>query len=204
MRNEIGTAPHTPPTTAGAARTPRECASVQKVGAGERTVGWAIDRNAMRPSHLKQDTMSLSDSVAAPAEVFYVVQSTGARGRREHRLASVLYEMRAHAHTELARLIAAHPGDYAVWKSATYIEPPQWGYAVMRADGTVVPAGAVGSQCGPLPHGLGPNGGPPNRSDADRSDGRDDRSVGAAHVRTSVAEQVACQSWPRQSSRYMC
>jgi hypothetical protein len=104
--------------------------------------------------------VSLSGSCATPAEVFYVVQSTGARGRREHRLASVLYEMRPHAHTELARLSAAHPGDYAVWKSATYLEPPRWGYAVMRADGAVVPPGAVRGTCGPLPRGLRPSGGP--------------------------------------------
>ena len=107
--------------------------------------------------------MSLSGSRAAPAEVFYVVQSTGARGRREHRLASVLYEMRPHAHAELARLSAAHPGDYAVWKSATYIEPPQWRYAVMRADGTVVPPGAVGGTCSPLARDPGSSGGPVTR-----------------------------------------
>jgi hypothetical protein len=86
--------------------------------------------------------MSLSGSFATPADVFYVVQSTGTTGRREHRLASGLYEMRPHAHTELARLSAARPGDYAIWKGTTYIEPPQWGHAVMRADGTVVPPGA--------------------------------------------------------------
>jgi hypothetical protein len=119
----------------------------------------------MPATHLKEDSMSLSDSRATPAEVFYVVQSTGARGRREHRLASVLYEMRPHAHTELARLSAAHPGDYAVWKAATYIEPPQWGYAVMRADGTVVPPGAVGGTRGPLPRGLEPGDGPITRRD---------------------------------------
>ena len=96
----------------------------------------------MRAAHLKEDTMSLSGSLAAPADVFYVVQSKGAPGRREHRLVSVLYEMRPHAHNELARLSAAHPGDYAIWKSTTYIEPPEWGHAVMRADGTAVPPGA--------------------------------------------------------------
>jgi len=85
--------------------------------------------------------MRLSGSLPTPAEVFYVVQSTGAPGRREHRVASVLYETRAQAHTELARLSAAHSGDYSVWKSTTYVEPPQWGHVVMRADGTVVPAG---------------------------------------------------------------
>jgi hypothetical protein len=94
-----------------------------------------------RAAHTPQGTtMRLSGSLPTPAEVFYVVQSTGAPGRREHHVASVLYETRAQAHTELARLSAAHPGDYSVWKSTTYVEPPQWGYVVMRADGTVVPA----------------------------------------------------------------
>ena len=83
--------------------------------------------------------MRPSDPVPTPAEVFYVVQSTGARNRREHRVASVLYETRAQAHSELARLSAAHPGDYSIWKGTTYVEPPHWGYVVMRADGTVVP-----------------------------------------------------------------
>ena len=113
----------------------------------------------MRAAHLKEDTMSPSGSLATPAEVFYVVRSTGAPGRREHRLASVLYEMRPHAHTELARLRAAHPGDYAIWKSTTYIEPPHWGYAVIRADGTVVPPGAVDGMLGPPLRGPGCSGG---------------------------------------------
>jgi hypothetical protein len=83
--------------------------------------------------------MRLSGSLPAPAEVFYVVQSTGVFGRREHQVASLLYETRADARTELARLCAARAGDYSIWKSTTYVEPPRWGYAVMRADGTVVP-----------------------------------------------------------------
>ena len=96
----------------------------------------------MRIAGILEDiAMRLSGSLPAPAEVFYVVQSTGELGRREHRLASVLYETRPQAHTELTRLSAAYPGDYNVWKSTTYIEPPQWGHAVMRADGTVVPPG---------------------------------------------------------------
>ena len=86
--------------------------------------------------------MTLPGSLTAPADVFYVVQSTGTLGRREHRLASVLYETRPLAQAELVRLTAVHPGDYAIWKSTTYIEPPQWGYAVIRADGAVVPPGA--------------------------------------------------------------
>ena len=81
--------------------------------------------------------MSLSASQTIPAEVFYVVQSTGVLGRRAHRLASVLYETRPQAHNELARLTAARPGVYSIWSSATYIEPPRWGHPVIRADGRV-------------------------------------------------------------------
>jgi hypothetical protein len=99
----------------------------------------ACERAKAHPGR-HEDTMSLCSSSDTPADVFYVVQSAGALGRREHRLASVLYETRLHAHNELARLsAAAHPGDYAIWKSTTYIEPPHWGHAVMRADGTMVP-----------------------------------------------------------------
>lgn len=82
--------------------------------------------------------MSLSASPPMPAEVFYVVQSTGTVGRREHRLASVLYETRPQAHDELVRLTAVHPAAYSVWSGATYIEPPRWAHPVIRADGTVV------------------------------------------------------------------
>jgi len=92
-----------------------------------------------RASHTFGRYMSL---YAAPADVFYVVQSTGAPGRREHRLSSVLYETRPHARAELLRLSAANPGDYAIWKGTTRVEPPQWGHAVMLADGTLVPAAA--------------------------------------------------------------
>jgi len=89
-----------------------------------------------------EDALSLSASLVTPADVFYVVRSTGTPGRREHRLSSVLYETRPHARAELVRLGAAYPGDYAIWKGTTHIEPPQWGHAVMLADGTLVPAGA--------------------------------------------------------------
>jgi hypothetical protein len=77
-----------------------------------------------------------------PAEVFYVVQSTGMLGRREHRLASVLYETRPQAYNELVRLAALRPAAYSIWSGATYIEPPRWAHPVIRADGTVVPPDA--------------------------------------------------------------
>ena len=89
--------------------------------------------------------MRLAGSLPPLAEVFYVVQSVGPRGRREHYVASVLYETRAQAHTELARLSAAQPAAYSIWKGTTYLEPPRWGYLVMRADGTVIPPGEDGS-----------------------------------------------------------
>jgi len=85
--------------------------------------------------------MRLSGSLPPPAEVFYVVQSTGAPGRREHHVASVLYETRGQAHTALARLSATQDADYSIWKGTTYLEPPQWMHVVMRADGTVIPPG---------------------------------------------------------------
>jgi hypothetical protein len=82
----------------------------------------------------------MSVPLATPADVFYVVQSSGALGRREHDVSSHLYETHAQAHTELARLKAGNPGgDYDIWKSSTYIEPPAWLYCVVLADGTVIP-----------------------------------------------------------------
>jgi hypothetical protein len=95
-----------------------------------------------RAARTLEDTMSLHASPAAPADVFYVVQSTGAPGRREHRLSSVLYQTRPQALAELVRLSAAYPGDYAIWKGTTHVEPPRWGHAVMLSDGKVVPPGA--------------------------------------------------------------
>jgi hypothetical protein len=84
--------------------------------------------------------MSVPLTTATPADVFYVVQSSGSLGRREHDVSSDLYETHAQAHTELARLQAGNPdGDYDIWKSSTYIEPPAWLYCVVLADGTVIP-----------------------------------------------------------------
>jgi len=84
--------------------------------------------------------MSVPRAVATPADVFYVVQSSGLLGHREHDVSSDLYETHAQAHTELARLQAGNPGgDYDIWKSSTYIEPPAWLYCVVLADGTVIP-----------------------------------------------------------------
>ncbi|HEY8054057.1 MAG TPA: hypothetical protein VIE42_14805 [Steroidobacteraceae bacterium] len=85
--------------------------------------------------------MSVPLAVVTPADVFYVVESSGRLGQREHDVASVLYETHAQAHTELTRLKAGNSvGDYDIWRSSTYIEPPSWLYCVVLADGTVIPA----------------------------------------------------------------
>lgn len=74
-----------------------------------------------------------------PVEVFYVVQSMGIVGERNHRLRSDLYETRPQAEVELALLRHADSGgSYSVWKSATYIEPAEWRHRVVRSDGTLI------------------------------------------------------------------
>jgi hypothetical protein len=82
--------------------------------------------------------MTFPPAVAAPVEVFYVVQSTGVLGERNHRVRSDLYETRPQADMELARLRRTDSGSYGVWKSATYIEPAEWLHRVVRSDGTLI------------------------------------------------------------------
>jgi hypothetical protein len=60
-------------------------------------------------------------------------------GERNHHLRSDLYETRRQAEIELAHRRHADPGgSYSVWKSATYIEPAEWRYRVVRSDGTLI------------------------------------------------------------------
>ena len=78
-------------------------------------------------------------AVATPVEVFYVVQSMGVVGERNHHLRSDLYETRPQAETELARLQHTDSASsYSVWKSDTYIEPAEWLHRVVRSDGTLI------------------------------------------------------------------
>lgn len=82
---------------------------------------------------------SASEPVASPVEVFYVVQSAGVTGDRDHRLCSLLHETRQQADLELTRLRRADSaGTYSVWKSSTYIEPAEWLHRVVRTDGTLI------------------------------------------------------------------
>lgn len=74
-----------------------------------------------------------------PLDVFYVVDSIGPPGKRDHKVRSVLFEKRTDAEAELARLRAADPnGTYDVWHAATYIEPAAWAYDVLLADGSLI------------------------------------------------------------------
>jgi hypothetical protein len=82
---------------------------------------------------------SVAAAAAPPLEVFYVVQSSGRVGERDHRLRSALYETRPQADTELVRLRHEDSHSiYGVWKSATYIEPAEWLHRVVRSDGTLI------------------------------------------------------------------
>lgn len=82
------------------------------------------------------------DDQAAPLAVFYVVETTGqVIGARHHRVCSHLFEASFQAQTELARLeLANASGAFSIWKGTTYIEPAEWLYDLIMADGTVIPA----------------------------------------------------------------
>jgi hypothetical protein len=77
----------------------------------------------------------------APADVYYVVQSSGKVGRRDHQMVSALYETRPQADAELARLRGEKKGVVlSVWMRTTHVEPAQWLSDVIMADGTIIPA----------------------------------------------------------------
>ena len=82
-----------------------------------------------------------TDGVPVPLEVFYVVRTTGGVvGRRHHRICPPLYETPHQAEIELIRVRAAASGSgiYSVWKATTYIEPAEWLYDVVTADGSII------------------------------------------------------------------
>lgn len=85
---------------------------------------------------------SSRDRPAAPLDVFYVVETTGqVSGERHYRVRSHLFETRLQAHIELTRLEVANANSaLSIWKGMTYIEPADWSYDVVMADGTVIPA----------------------------------------------------------------
>ena len=78
---------------------------------------------------------------SVPIDVFYIVQSKGDRGERDHLLRSVPYETQAQAETELGRLRGADvtgAASYGIWRSTTYVEPAEWLHRVVRSDGTLI------------------------------------------------------------------
>lgn len=98
-------------------------------------------RTASLPRQSLRHASSTAGRVPVPLEVFYVVQTTGdVIGRRHHRVCPPLYETRRQAHIELMHLQAAGTGGgtLGIWKATTYVEPAEWLYDVVIADGSVV------------------------------------------------------------------
>jgi hypothetical protein len=115
---------------------------VQRTDPDTRTVE-ALQTMRLKTSPSGQsprDASRTGGPVRVPLEVFYVVQTTGdIIGRRHHRVCPPLYETRHQARIELVHLRAAglEGGTYSIWKAATYVEPAEWLYDVVTADGSV-------------------------------------------------------------------
>jgi hypothetical protein len=87
------------------------------------------------------DSSGAGDGGSVPLEVFYVVRTTGdVVGTRRHRICPPLYETRHQAQAKLMKLQAAGSGSdtYSVWKAVTYVEPADWLYDVVIANGSVI------------------------------------------------------------------
>lgn len=120
------------------------CARTQTGGSGGNTLFRMVRTIPM----LNKCRPKTGDDQAAPLAVFYVVETSGqVMGERHHRVCSHLFETTLQAHAELARLeLANASGAFSIWKGTTYIEPAEWLYDVIMADGTVIPA-RRGSYC---------------------------------------------------------
>ena len=91
--------------------------------------------------HSQGGSANSSDGPSAPLDVFYVVQTTaGLIGQRHHLVCPPLYETRPQAQIELMLLQTASSGGgtYSIWKATTYVEPAEWLYDVVVADGSVI------------------------------------------------------------------
>jgi hypothetical protein len=79
------------------------------------------------------------DSV--PHAVFYFVQtSSGAVGKRHHGVSPPLYETPHQAQVELMHLQTASSGrgTSSIWKATPYVEPAEWLYDVVVANGSMI------------------------------------------------------------------
>jgi hypothetical protein len=84
--------------------------------------------------------VNTGDRPSVPLEVFYVVQtSSGAVGKRHHRVCPPLYETRHQAQVDLIhrQTASSGTGTYSIWKATTYVEPAEWLYDVVVANGLV-------------------------------------------------------------------
>jgi hypothetical protein len=71
-----------------------------------------------------------------PVDVYFVVQSCGKPGSRDHKVISPLLGTLSQAHAELTRLrIERKHKVLSVWKHTTQVEPAEW-----LADGNAIPA----------------------------------------------------------------
>jgi hypothetical protein len=99
-------------------------------------------KRTIPPSEQSQaDSANANDCPSAPLDVFYVVQTTaGLVGQRHHLVCPPLYETRRQAQIELMLLQTANFGNgtYSIWKATTYVEPAEWLYDVVVADGSVI------------------------------------------------------------------
>jgi hypothetical protein len=96
-----------------------------------------------RPPRRAADT---DPGLNLPLEVFYVVRTTGrAIGKRHHQICPPMYETPRQAQMQLVHLqeAAAASDIYSVWKATTYVEPAEWLYDVVVADGSVIRAANV-------------------------------------------------------------
>ena len=103
-------------------------------------------RKASLPGQLPRHASSTDRRVPVPLEVFYVVQTTGdVIGSRRHRICPPLYERAHQAQIELVNLQAAASGNgtYSVWKATTYVEPAEWLYDIVVADGSIIRRGTA-------------------------------------------------------------
>lgn len=78
--------------------------------------------------------------ITTPLDVFYVVETTGRiNGKRHHTVCSSLFETRRQAETEQRRLqVGTERSTFSIWQGSTYVEPAEWLYDVVMADGRVI------------------------------------------------------------------
>jgi hypothetical protein len=105
--------------------------------------GLVMKRKAFPSRQSPRRAAGTDDGLPVPLEVFYVVRTTGdVVGKRHHQICPPLYETPHQAQLELTHLrgAASAGGTYSVWKSTTYVEPAEWLYDVVIADGSIIRA----------------------------------------------------------------